>query len=174
MKTQVHHIVTRSGHPIIVRPLRLTDTRHLVTLYERMSLQSRNQRFRSTVGTVPHPRLWQAAHDITHTTLPYGFGLLAFSDLPNEPHTPIAVIRYRLSPPDEAEISISVRDELQGQGVGSQLVLLIRDYARKHGIRRIFGLMPSDSRFLDSLSRQSLPGIKVIPQGKSTYISIPA
>ncbi len=173
MTTQVYHLTTRTGHTLRVRPLRDTDTQHLVTLYDRLSIRSRYQRFTNLSEQVEPQQVWQIAADIAHTALPQGFGLLAFGDLPGEPHTPVAVVRYRLSPPDEAEVSISVRDEFQGQGVGAALILLIRDYARQHGIRRIFGLMPAESRFLTYLARQGLPDTTIVPQGKMTYISVP-
>lgn len=171
MITSVHHLTTKSGLEVRVRVLTPTDTACLVELYDHLSPESRASRFHPSDVQVDRGTVWEQAAHITALQLPDGFGLIAFADLPNEPNATVGAVRYRLSPPDEAEVSITIRDDMQSQGVGTQLVFLIREYARQHGIRKLFGLTSSKSRFMQQLlKRQDLP-LKIVPQGEFTYIA---
>lgn len=170
MTIDVHCLTLRSGIPVDVRPLLPEDTPHLVDLYEHLSSASRASRFHPSDIYVNQGTVWEQAARIAEIQRPEGFGLLAFAPLPDNAHAPIAAVRYRLSPPDEAEVSITIRDDMQSQGLGTQLILLIREYARQHGIRKLFGLTRSDSRFMQRLRhRPDLP-LTIVPQGDYTYI----
>ena len=60
----------------------------------------------------------------------------------------VAVARYvRLEPggPD-AEVAITVCDEMQGKGLGSLLARLISDAARERGVKRLTASIASDNR----------------------------
>jgi GNAT superfamily N-acetyltransferase len=169
----VHHVTTRDGHTVRIRPLRPTDTQYLVQLYDNLSDASRATRFYLADVGVARGTIWEQAAEMTALQPPDGFGLIAFADLPDAPRTPVGVVRYRLSPPDEAEASITIRDDFQSQGLGTQLIFLIAEYARAYGIRRLFGLTRSDSRFLQRLLRGfDLPFV-IVPQGDFTYIGLP-
>jgi RimJ/RimL family protein N-acetyltransferase len=171
MMHHVHRLTMQDGLTVRVRPLRPGDIRYLVELYDHMSDVSRASRFRQSDIEVERGTVWEQATEIAEVPYPEGFGLIAFGDLPKEPHAAVGVVRYRLSPPDEAEVSISIRDDMQRQGLGTQLIFLIREYARQHGIRKLFGLTRSDSRFLQRLLRKEDLPLEIIPQGEFTYIA---
>lgn len=171
MVHHVHRLTSHSGIAIRVRPLRSNDQRYLVELYDHLSAASRASRFHQSDNQVERRTIWEQATEIAELQRPNGFGLIAFADLPDEPHAAIGVVRYRRSPPDEAEVSISIRDDMQNQGLGTQLIYLIVEYARLHGIRKVFGLTDSKSRFLKRLTTQVDLKLELIPQGKFTYIA---
>lgn len=171
MMNLVHQLTTRNGLEVRVRPLVTTDTAYLVDLYDHLSLESRTSRFHPSDVHVDRGTVWEQAAQITDLQLPDGYGLIAFADLPEEPNAPIGAVRYRLSPPDEAEVSITIRDDMQSQGLGTQLIFLIREYARQHGIRKLFGLTSSQSRFMQQLLKRNDLSLKIVPQGEFTYIA---
>lgn len=171
MMSDVHHLTTRAGLPVEVRPLLPDDTPYLVDLYNHLSDASRISRFHPSELHVEPRTVWEQAAQIAEIKRPDGFGLIAFADLPTQPHAPIGAVRYRLSPPDEAEVSITIRDDMQSQGLGTQLIFLIRQYACDHGIRKLFGLTRSDSRFMQLLLRREDLPLTIIPQGEFTYIA---
>jgi RimJ/RimL family protein N-acetyltransferase len=171
MMNPFHHLITRNGLEVRIRPLAPTDTAYLVDLYDHLSLESRASRFHPSDVQVDRGTVWEQASHITALPLPDGFGLIAFADLPEEPDAPIGAVRYRLSPPDEAEVSITIRDDMQSQGLGTHLIFLIREYARQHGIRKLFGLTSSRSRFMQQLLKRNDLSLKIVPQGEFTYIA---
>ncbi len=167
----LHHFTTRNGYAVRVRVLQPTDTRYLVELYDHLGPESRASRFHLLNVPVDWALVWEHAAEIAALQPPDGFGLIAFADLPDAPDTPIGAVRYRRSPPNEAEVSITIRDDMQSQGLGTYLIMVIREYARQHGIRKLFGLTNSDSRFMRALMERNDLSLKIVPQGEFTYIS---
>ena len=70
-------------------------------------------------------------------------GLLAFCDMAERPDVPVAAARYVYTDAGEAEIGISVRDDMQGLGIGTQLMGLLLDEARRAGVERLVALFLS-------------------------------
>ena len=68
---------------------------------------------------------------------PRDMAWLAFADLPDQPDAPIAGVRYDRVSADTAEIAISVRDDMQRRGIGSELLRFICEKAREEGFRRL-------------------------------------
>jgi RimJ/RimL family protein N-acetyltransferase len=167
----VHHLTLRNGLSVWVRPLDSNDAPHLVDLYDHLSSESRISRFHPSDFQVDRGTVWEQATQIVTIQPPDGLGLIAFADLPEHPHATIGAVRYRLSPPDEAEVSITIRDDMQSQGLGTRLIFLIRQYARECGIRKLFGLTRSDSRFMQQLLRRADLPLTIVPQGEYTYIA---
>jgi len=171
IEPSVHHLTTRDGLAVRVRPMTATDAPYLVELYDHLSPESRISRFHPIDVHVDRGTVWEQAIEIAEIQPPHGFGLIAFADLPDEPNATVGAVRYRLSPPDEAEASITIRDDMQSRGLGTQLIFLILECARERGIRRLFGLTRSDSRFMKQLmQRKDLP-LTIVPQGEYTYIA---
>jgi len=59
--------------------------------------------------------------------------------LPEQLDAPVAVVRYVLVEPGSAEVALSVRDDMQGQGVGSQLMQMLAVMARDAGLKKFVG-----------------------------------
>ena len=59
---------------------------------------------------------------------------------------PIAGARYDRLSADTAEIAISVRDDMQRRGIGSELLRFITEKARQEGIRRLVATFRAENR----------------------------
>jgi len=77
-----------------------------------------------------------------------GKGWLAFADLPDQPCAAVGGVRYVLIPgkTDVAEVALTVRDDLQGQGIGRELLELVVKQARVEGIRSLVAVVQAGNR----------------------------
>ena len=62
---------------------------------------------------------------------------MAFGDLPKEPQACIGGARFIVTGPGIAEASLTVRDDFQGQGIGTELLRLLIVEAQKAGVRTL-------------------------------------
>lgn len=126
----------RDGTSITIRPITPDDREELRREFQQTSAQTRYLRFLGVVGELSEAMLTYLTdvdqHDhialVATTTSP---------DLKTERGIGVArVIRLKGSP-DVAEAAITVRDDMQKNGVGSALAFEIERAARMRGIRRI-------------------------------------
>ncbi len=118
-----------SGSQISIRPIEPKDRAGLSSGIDRLSLQSRYQRF-----FVPVNRLQE--RDLTYLTLIDHHdheALLAFDE---DSGVGVAVARYVRTSAAVAEPAIVVVDEWQRRGVGSALIAALVQRARNEGIVR--------------------------------------
>jgi RimJ/RimL family protein N-acetyltransferase len=130
------HTVLRDGSHVLIRPVQRSDTEIIADGFARMSATSRWFRFLS-----PKDRLTPAElrylTDIDHHDHE-AIGALSADD-----GRGVGVARYIRDPSDPAaaEISISVVDEWQGRGLGSELLRRLTDRGRQEGIHRFTALV---------------------------------
>ncbi|MCP5097242.1 MAG: GNAT family N-acetyltransferase [Chloroflexi bacterium] len=130
-------IQTKNQELLHVRHLQTGDAPYLINLFDHMSPESRYRRFLQSMDN-PNPGLVRReAERIAHAIPPGQDGLIAFADLPNQIDAPVAVARYVMMEPGVAEIAISVRDDMQGLGIGSQLMQMLTACARDAGIMKL-------------------------------------
>ena len=134
-------IFTNGGVAIIFREIRADDADALRWSFEHLSEQSRHQRF-----LAPKPRL--SSGEVRYLTQIDGndhFALVA--TLADDPEQLVGVARFVRScdDPTEAEMAIVISDELQGQGLGKRMGLLVADAARERGVQRFVASMLSDN-----------------------------
>jgi acetyltransferase len=158
---------TKTGLTIDVRPLRADDTPILLEIFENLSEDSRYSRFQQSLEQVEPERLWHEAEQILDTTLRDGFALLAFTDRPWLENQAVGAARYVRNASGEAEVAITVIDEMQGQGIGSILLKLLIDHARQEGVHRLMGVAMNNNPRVWALVR-SLP-YRVTRQIEGTY-----
>ncbi len=120
-----------------MRPMRAEDGPVLVDVFEHMSPQSRYMRFQQTVDHVSKQRIEEEAHRIVLADLAKNHGLIAYADLPHQVDVPVGVARWVEINADEAEVAISVRDDFQNQGIGSQLMQYLVKEAAEAGYKRL-------------------------------------
>ena len=139
MKDATYSFQTRTGMTVWVRPLVAADAAHLVELFDHLGADSRYQRFQLAATEPKEELIWREARRIADVDLEKGVGWLAFAaDPENEDELiPIGGMRYMTVEPGLAEASLTVRDDMQRQGIGSQLMLFMLDYARRHGVERM-------------------------------------
>lgn len=136
----------RNGTQLRVRHLEYNDAPYLVDLFEHLGPDSRYQRFLQSLDHPSAVRVWQEAEKIAQAARPFNDGLIAFADLPGEPEAPVGVARYMQVDPGVAEVAMSVRDDMQGQGVGTYLFRLLVEEARQQGVRKLVGTVRNDNK----------------------------
>ena len=132
---------TRNNIQVKVRFLQKEDAPLLIDIFEHMGEESRYQRFNQSVENLSQKRIRDEAMHMVETTTSNGKGLIAFVDLPYQGNVPIAVARYVHMSADKAEAAMSVRDDFQGQGVGSVLFNLLLEEAQKNGLHSLVGML---------------------------------
>jgi acetyltransferase len=161
----IYEFLTKSGLQVRVRPVRPEDAPELVDLFEHLSPHSRYRRFN------PDPdEVLRESERLAGVSSEEGAAWLAVADLPDEPDCPIAVTRYQLIPPDTAEAAIAVRDDVQGQGVGTQLLLFVAGQAQLAGIDKLVALVQHDNVAIASLFKYSPYPIKQLARGEYIYV----
>jgi acetyltransferase len=129
------------GELVRVRPIRPDDAPRLSELYDRLSQDSRYQRFFSAMRRLP-PDWARFLAAVDHVRR---FALVA-----EDPAAPerrlIAVARYEPSPDGIPEIAEVVEDRWQGKGLGARLLVELFHAAAANGIARVRAFVLGDNR----------------------------
>lgn len=168
----MYTFTTKDGQQIQVRPMLPEDAPYLVDLFENMSQISRYRRFNQALEQVEIDRIWLEAEQIAQGVAVNSYGLLAFTSRPNRPEVPVAGVRYVKISPSQAEVAVSVRDDMQGLGIGSKLMALLVDEARRRGIKSLVGSIQNDNQPVWSILKKLGYGIIRQPEGSSTFVTI--
>lgn len=130
----------RDGSEILIRPIEAGDKDALLRGFEALSPESRYRRFLSPMGRLT-PRLLRYLTEVDHH---HHEALLAES--PEE--EPVGVARYiRLhDDPSKAEVAVTVVDDWQGRGVGTELLRLLAARARAEGIETFTATCLAENR----------------------------
>lgn len=148
----------RDGTALLIRPLLPSDREELALAYEQLSEGSRRLRFFS-----PPRRLSAALLDyLTDLDFDRRFALVAqIRDGPERPGLGVARwIRDRIDP-SKAEAAVTVADDWQGRGIGTQLLLALVEAAADRGITTfVADVLWENAALLDTL-RES--GARVKP-----------
>jgi GNAT superfamily N-acetyltransferase len=129
-------VTLRDGSRLRVRPVQRADAKLLLRGFERLSDESRYQRFLS-----PMPELSESMvrylTDVDHHDHE---ALVALDDASGEG---VGVARFVRDPqrPEYAEAAVTVIDDWQGRGVGTLLLELLAGRARQEGIDTFTALM---------------------------------
>lgn len=142
MNEQLQHTLsTRRGTVLHVRTLTPADAPLLVDIFEHMSADSRYRRFNQPLSN-PDPELIEAeAAELADVTPDEGEAWIAFVEGEQGEQIPVAGMRYIRIGEAEAEASIAVRDDYQGQGIGTALLQFTAQQAHAAGIRRLVGMI---------------------------------
>jgi GNAT superfamily N-acetyltransferase len=153
-------IFLRDGTPVRVRPILSEDKAEVVRAFERLSLQSRYQRFFSPLRELS-PSLLEYLTEINYVD---HFAYGAFGIAQSEPML-IGVARYiRLADdPQSAEVAIAVIDDYHRRGLGKQLLCALARAAVGNGIIRFLGNSLWENRPMLGLLRQAKA--RIIPEG---------
>ena len=122
-----------AGHIIHVRRLQSDDAPLLVDIFEHMTSDSRYRRYHQSLDHVSAGRIQQEALQIAQADPGKNRCLIAFTDLPGQSAVPIGAVRFVQTSPQKAEVAISIRDDFQNMGIGTQLMRLLAEEARALG-----------------------------------------
>lgn len=164
---------TNSGLVIEVYRVRADDAPYLVDLFDHLSTNSRYTRFNQYLASVDPEIVLREAEHIALVDPANGRSMLAFADLPDQPRAPVAVARYiRTSDPQQAEVSVSVRDDMQHQGIGGQMLLILLREAREAGVRTLIGTFQTGNRRIWGLLAESPYQSTTVIDGFQTTVTI--
>jgi RimJ/RimL family protein N-acetyltransferase len=144
----------RDGSRVVVRPIETSDQQRLVDAFARLSEESRYRRFFAPIQRLPDDTV-RYLTDVDHRDHE---ALIALG----EAGEMVGVARYvRAGTESEvAEAAITVSDDWQGRGLGSQLLQRLADRARHQGVRRFTALVkvenPAAVRVLRELGPSQL------------------
>jgi len=134
----------RGGRALLVRPLRRSDAPLLIELHERLSEHSRYLRF---LGAKPHLSL-QEAEGLADVDFRERFAISAISRDEGRDEI-VAVARFQIVGEGRAEAAVVVRDDFQGAGLGTKLLLRLLALARWAGVREFGGeVLAANTRML--------------------------
>lgn len=159
---------TSTGLQVTFHRLRPEDAPYIIDLFDHLSSQSRYQRFQIPLDHPDPAWVEAAAQNLAQVEAP-GEGWLAFVDLPGEPYTCIGGGRFIATGPGVAEASVTVRDDFQGQGLGSEILRLLFEEARTAGIHTFIAyIQASNQAVFRMLKHFGIPYRRTTHRGEST------
>ncbi|GAA1770500.1 bifunctional GNAT family N-acetyltransferase/acetate--CoA ligase family protein [Nocardioides hankookensis] len=135
-------VLLRDGRTAHIRPIRVEDREVFVEFYARVSDQSKYYRFFS-----PMPRLSERDVDrFTHVDNVDRVALVLTLQ-----GQIIAVGRYDVIKPGEAEVAFLVEDSHQGRGIGQLLLEHLSQAGRERGVERFVAeVLPDNTRMIQT------------------------
>lgn len=144
-------ITLADGIEVPIRPVLPSDRDRIAAAAQRLSPQSRYQRFFAVVDGLTDAQLAY----LTEIDYVDHFAYLAM--LPGDDGTEhLAVARYVRSSddPDAAEVAVTVADCWQGRGVGTKLLEALTSVARSNGVRRLTAEVLAENQAMLSVLRR--------------------
>jgi RimJ/RimL family protein N-acetyltransferase len=141
-------VVLRDGSAVLIRPVRSADAPLLADGFGRLSDRSRRLRFLAPKQALSPAEL-DYFTDVDHHDHE-AIGALDHAD-----GRGVGIARYvrDAGDPQAAEIAVTVIDDWQGRGLGTELVAQLSERARSEGIRRFTALVAADNPAMARLLR---------------------
>ena len=155
-------VALRDGSRVVVRPVRADDRERLRAGFERLSPESRYQRF-----LAPMAELSEA--DLTYLTDVDHHDHEALAAIDPETGQGVGIARFIrcADRPDTAEAAVTVIDDWQGRGVGTALLDRLAGRARSEGVARFTGLLLAQNRDMLEVLEGVAP-IRVVERQRGT------
>lgn len=169
-KSHQEQFETKTGLTVHVRPLMAEDAPYLVDLFENMGSESRYNRFLQPADNISIDLVWTEAENIARQTIGENFGLVAFADTDERSEVPVAAARYVKHSSKQAEIAVSVRDDMQRIGIGSELLRLLIRRAEENGIDHLVGTIQNSNAAMWALMKKL--DLRVEKQPEGSYSSV--
>ncbi len=140
--------VLRDGSEVLIRPVGTADAPLLADGFARLSARSRQMRFLTTKNELSPAEL-RYFTEIDH----HDHEALGAVDRANGRGVGVARYVRSLEDSQTAELAVTVVDEWQGRGLGTELVAQLSERAREEGIRRFTALVAADNVAMAGLAR---------------------
>jgi RimJ/RimL family protein N-acetyltransferase len=154
-------VVLHDGSKVVIRPVRGTDAPLLADGFSRLSAHSRQMRFLTRKD------------ELTQAELRY------FTEVDHHNHEALAALNYAdgrgvgiaryvrdAGDPQTAEIAVTIVDDWQGRGLGTELLAQLTGRARCEGIGRFTALVSADNAAMARLLRNM--GAELAARGPGT------
>jgi len=166
------HFKTRKGETLRLRLMRPDDGPKLEAFFYKLSPQTRWRRFHAYADNIPPEEVRRRAQEMANVDNRTFQGAVVAVKGEGDEEEIVGVVRLARPPeqPDspEAEAAIVVRDDYQGQGVGSELLRQMVALARQMKVRTILAVFQPDNQEAIKLFRNlGLPYTMVVTHGVS-------
>lgn len=151
----------RDGSAVLIRQVRSTDASLLADGFARLSAASRQMRFLGVKKELSAAEL-RYFTDVDH----HDHEALVALDRAGGQGVGIARYIRDADDPQAAEIAVTIVDEWQGQGLGTELLARLSDRARQEGIRRFTALADADNVAVAAGLRNA--GAHLVRRGRGT------
>lgn len=159
------------GLELRVRAQKADDLAHMVDLFQHGSPEKRFERVEAGLRGPADEALHEATR-LLQVSPGDGCVWLVFADLPGQPDSLVASGSFKRCSPDEAEMSVIVRDDVQGQGIGTKLLYFVLDQARAMGISRMSSYFASDNEAVWQILSYSPYHVTWQPRGPQVEVVI--
>ncbi|HEV2456782.1 MAG TPA: GNAT family N-acetyltransferase [Ktedonobacterales bacterium] len=148
-----HTMILRDGSHVLARPIRPHDTERLRAFHAHLSMDTIYFRFFRVVPTLSE----EQANWFTHVDYERRMALVATVGEGAEEQI-VAVVRYDRTDAETAEAAFVVRDDCQGHGIATALLLRLAEYARGRGLKELVAeTMASNAKMLEVLRHCGYP-----------------
>jgi RimJ/RimL family protein N-acetyltransferase len=158
---QGRHVVLRDGSAVLIRQVRSTDAPLLADGFAQLSAASRQMRFLGVKKTLSAAEL-RYLTDVDH----HDHEALAALDRAGRSGVGIARYVRDADDPQVAEIAVTIIDDWQGRGLGTELLARLSDRARQEGIRRFTALADAGNVAVAALLRNA--GARLVRRERGT------
>jgi GNAT superfamily N-acetyltransferase len=137
---------------VLIRAIRADDVAKSAKFIEELSLPSKHFLFLGGIAQLSDDALRHLcdpdyAHDMAYVAL-------ALEGDSSEPKRQVGVCRYAgADSVHGAEISVAVADDWQHKGLGRRLLRHLIDYARSHGVKRLYSMDAANNERMRALAR---------------------
>lgn len=155
-------LTLRDGATLRLRAIHPDDAPRLQAFHQRLSPQAICFRF---FGVMPELSS-EFAERLSHVDYDERMAVVVMPSA--EASAPIiAVARYVRTAPSEAEIALAVEDDWQGRGIGPQMLRVLAEYARSHGIALFIAeVLYTNERMLAMLRHARFPVTMRMREGR--------
>ena len=154
-------VVLRDRSAVLIRPVRSTDAALLADGFARLSAASRQMRFLGVKKALSAAEL-RYFTDVDH----HDHEALGALDQAGGHGVGIARYIRDSDDPQAAEIAVTIVDDWQGRGLGTELLARLSDRARQEGIRRFTALADAGNVAVTALLRNA--GARLVRRGRGT------
>lgn len=137
---------------VLIRPIRADDVASNASFIDGLSPPSKHYLFLGGIAHLSDEALRRLcdpdyAHDMAYVAL-------ALERDSGAPGRQVGVCRYAGADPGRgAEISVAVADDWQHRGLGRRLLRHLIDYARSHGVKRLYSMDAASNEGMRALAR---------------------